>query len=348
MATAKQVVDTIVANSPVLAASVPFGRSATLQETGGAILSYTPFMNEFVSGLVNRILFQEVHDSVYQNHLRMFKGVEVPYGTDVQDSIANPAVATPYDRTALADVLSPTPPDVKTVYYRRNRQDKYKVTVYDEELKGAFVGPDAFNRFVNMIRNTLYSGDNIDEYRLMVKPIADALDASHIHTTSFTEASYDTTAAFSNAIITEARARYLMMQFPSSDYNMYQTVATAAGISDATPLTTWTTPDRMSIIIRADFAAMTDVESLAKAFNMSKADFLGRQVIVDKFGDGTTSSKTIAIVLDNTAIRAHDNLYKMTETPYNAATMSRTYYLHHWETIAFSPLANAWALVTSA
>ena len=125
-------------------------------------------------------------------------------------------------------------------------------------------------------------------------------------------------------------------------------MAKAAGIADATPLTTWTTPDRMSIIIRADFAAMTDVESLAKAFNMSKSDFLGRQVIVDKFGDGTTSSKTIAIVLDNTAIRAHDNLYKMTETPYNAATMSRTYYLHHWETIAFSPLANAWALVTSA
>lgn len=347
MATAKQVADAVVANSPVLKASVPYGRAATLQDTGSAILSYTPFMNEFVSGLVNRILFQEVHDSVYQNHLRIFKGAEVPYGTDVQDSIANPSVATPYDRTALADVLSPASPDVKTVYYRRNRQDKYKVTVYDEELKGAFVGPDAFNRFVNMIRNTLYSGDNIDEYRLMVKPIADALDAAHINKTTITEASYDTHADYSNAIVTEARARFLMMQFPSSDYNTYQAVATAAGIEGATPLTTWSSPERLAIIVRADFAAMTDVESLAKAFNMDKAEFLGRQVIVDKFGDGAVSSKTIAIVLDQTAIRAHDNLYKMTETPYNASTMSRTYYLHHWETIAFSPLANSWALVTA-
>lgn len=347
MATAKQAVDTIVANSPVLRANVPFGRSATLQETGGAIVSYVPYMNEFVSGLVNRILFQDVHDAVYNNTLKIFKGVEVPYGTDVQDSIANPAVATPYDRTAMADYLTPANPDVKVAYYRRNRQDKYKVTIYDEDLKGAFIGPDAFNRFVAMLRNTLYSGDNIDEYRLMTKVVADALDAGHINKTTLTESSYDNDGAYARAIVTDARAKFLQMQFPSTEYNTYKAVATAAGIENATPLTTWSDPDRLAIILRADIAAFTDVEALAKAFNLEKSEFLGRQVIVDSFGSGTVSSKTLGIVCDMTAIRAHDNMFKVAESPYNPATLSRTYYLHHWETIAYSPFANAWAFVSA-
>lgn len=109
------------------------------------------------------------------------------------------------------------------------------------------------------------------------------------------------------------------------------------------PLTTWTSPDRISVLVRADVAAFTDVEVLAKAFNMSKADFLGRQVMVDSFGDTDDAAKTLAIIADNTFLRTHDNRFQMAETPYNASTLSRTYFLHHWETMACSPFANAWA-----
>ena len=344
MATAVDVVNAVINTSTTLKENIPLATSATLQTTGGAIMSYTPYMNEFISGLVNRILFQEAHNMVYENPLKVFKGVDVPYGTDVQDSIANPAVATPYDSTAMSDVLAPANPDVKTVYYRRNRQDKYKVTVYDEQLSGAFLNAETFNNFVSMILNTLTSGDNIDEFKLMKGLVCQAINDGNIGSTTVKTADV-THEEFAKNIITDARAKFLQFQFPSSAYNAYKKMADAAGVVGATHLTTWTSPERISIMLRADVAAYTDVEVLAKAFNMGKAEFLGRQVIVDSFGDTGNAAKTLAIIMDNTAIRTHDNTYKMAETPYNAATLSRTYFLHHWETMAYSPFANAHAFI---
>lgn len=344
MAKAIDVVNAVINTNTTLRDAVPLvANDAGLQTTGGAILAYTPFMNAFIDGLINRILFQEVHAEVYENPLRIFKGAEVPFGTDVQDSISNPAIATPYDASALSDILTPAAPDVKVVYYRRNRQDKYKVTIYDEQLKGAFVSPEDFNRFVQMILNTLTSGDSIDEFTLMKSLLTNALNDSNIHTTALS--TNLTAIEFANTLVKEARAKFLQFGFPSVNYNSYYDMATAAGVAGATPLKTWTTPDRISILMRADVAAQTDVDVLAKAFNMDKADFLGRQVIVDDFGSGDVASKTLAVICDKTAIRAHDNMFKMANTEYNAATLSRTYYLHHWETMAYSPFANAWAFI---
>lgn len=341
MATAIDIVNAVIETSSTLKDNIPLATNATLQATGGAIMQYTPFMNEFINGLVNRILFQEAHNMTYDNPLRIFKGVDIPYGTDVQDSIANPAVATPYDSSAMSDVLSPASPDVKTVYYRRNRQDKYKVTVYDAVLAGAFTNADTFNNFVSMILNTLTSGDNIDEFKLMKGVVGQAINDGNINKTSLTAGTDH--RAFAETLVTDLRAKYLQFQFPSTKYNCYQKMAKAKGIENATPLTTWTSPDRVSVLVRADVAAFTDVEVLAKAFNMSKADFLGRQVMVDSFGDTGDAAKTLAIIADNTFLRTHDNRFQMAETPYNASTLSRTYFLHHWETMACSPFANAWA-----
>lgn len=341
MATAIDIVNAVIETSSTLKDNIPLATNATLQATGGAIMQYTPFMNEFINGLVNRILFQEAHNMTYDNPLRIFKGVDIPYGTDVQDSIANPAVATPYDSSAMSDVLSPASPDVKTVYYRRNRQDKYKVTVYDAVLAGAFTNADTFNNFVSMILNTLTSGDNIDEFKLMKGVVGQAINDGNINKTSLTAGTDH--RAFAETLVTDLRAKYLQFQFPSTKYNCYQKMAKAKGIENATPLTTWTSPDRISVLVRADVAAYTDVEVLAKAFNMSKADFLGRQVMVDSFGDTGDAAKTLAIIADNTFLRTHDNRFQMAETPYNASTLSRTYFLHHWETMACSPFANAWA-----
>ena len=343
MATAVDVVNAVINTSSTLKDNIPLATAATLQATGGAIMSFTPFMNEFINGLVNRILFQEMHSATYENPLRIFKGVDIPFGTDVQDSIANPAIATPYDSSAMSDVLSVGNPDVKTVYYRRNRQDKYKVTIFDAQLAGAFTNADTFNNFISMILNTLTSGDNIDEFKLMKGLVGQAINDGNVNKTGIPMGADH--EAFAKTLITDAKAKYLPFQFPSSAYNCYQKMATAAGVANATPLTTWTTPDRISVLIRADVAAYTDVEVLAKAFNMNKTEFMGRQVIVDSFGDTGDALKTLAVVADNTFLRTHDNRFQMAETPYNAATLSRTYFLHHWETMSCSPFANAWAFV---
>lgn len=341
--TANEVVDGVVNASPMLRdAAIPSAVSAGLQAAGAAILNYEAYANEFINVLVNRIAFTEAKRRAYNNPLKVFKGESIPLGNQIQELIANPAVATAYDKTAMADYLTPANPDVKAVYYRQNRQDKYKVTVYDEGLKAAFVSADAFNSFLNMIMDTMNSGDNIDEYTIMRDMIGAAIDDGTIVTASV---SGSTDEALSKALLLKARTMYLNFQFPSTSYNGYAAMAEAEEIEDATPLVTWTPPERFVILVRSDVAASVSVDVLAAAFNMDKADFIGRQIIVDSFGTGATSSKTLAVAADESFMKVRDTVYKLAASEYNAATLSRTWYLHHWGIYSLSPLANAVALV---
>lgn len=337
--TANEMVDGIVNSNPVLKnADIPSAVSAGLQAAGNAILAYDTYMNEFITSLVNRIAFTEARNRVFNNPLRVFKGDAIPYGNVVQELIANPAVATAYDKTAMADVLSPATPDVKALYYRQNRQAKYKVTVYDEGLRGAFVSADAFNSFVSMILDTMTSGDNIDEYTIMRDMVTTAINDGTVITDSVSGDD------IGKSLLKKARALFMQFQFPSSNYNGYMAMAEYAGIDDATPLVTWTDPSRIVIFIRADVAAEVSVDVLAAAFNMDKADFIGRQIVVDTFGTTGEAANTLAVVADEAFIKAHDTVYKMAAAPYNAATMSHTWFLHHWGVYSLSPLANAVAI----
>ena len=66
------------------------------------------------------------------------------------------------------------------------------------------------------------------------------------------------------------------MKFPSTLYNAYSKMSGADK-----PVTTWTDESRIVLLINADVMAEIDVEVLAAAFNMDKADFLGRVIVVD-------------------------------------------------------------------
>ena len=48
-------------------------------------------------------------------------------------------------------------PDVKAIYHRMNRQDRYKVTISPEQLYKAFASYDKLNSFIQSIINTLYN-----------------------------------------------------------------------------------------------------------------------------------------------------------------------------------------------
>lgn len=62
----------------------------------------------------------------------------------------------------------------------------------------------------------------------------------------------------------------------SSNFNNYQAYATAQGIVGATPAITWTPSDSLYLFVRSDVLVNCNVETLAGAFNMSKADLVGR------------------------------------------------------------------------
>lgn len=299
--------------------------------------SYQPMLNEFVNNLINRIGLTIIRNKSYNNPLSIFKKGSVPLGTDIQDIYENPAEAEQYEysNTAMAKLLTITDPDTHVAYYRRNRQDLYTKTIAREGLQGAFVSWEEFENYIAGITNSLYSGNYIDEFKYTKQLVDGAYDAGKVIQKQVT---LPTNEATSKAFLKEVRALYDNMTFPSTEYNAYSKFSGAKGT-----VTTWTDSDRICLIVRADVMAEVDVEALASAFNIDKANFIGRVIKVDKF----ENDEILGVVCDEAWLQIYDNIFRFDEF-YNARTMSWNEYLHAWGTYAICPFANAVALVTTA
>ena len=315
--------------------AVPVATPMNLTDVGNPILTYTTVANEFLDALVNKIVAQVIYRKMWNNPLAVLKKDAMPLGMDVEEMQANPATASAYDGTdtGMADLLKVQKPDVKAAWYRLNRTEKYKVTINNDQLTNAFTSWPNLEGFIAMIVDTLYNGATIDEFKYTKQLITDAYTDSKINTVTVTNpTNQDTGRAFQVAL------RNLSMQFtfPSSAYNNYVKMGgTGARIS-------WSPIEDQIIIIRADVAANIGVEVLSAAFNISYADYLARQIIVDSFDAG---GKVLAVLADTKAFQIREKLRQFA-TFWNAASLSWQYYFHCWDTFSLSPFHNATALVT--
>lgn len=318
---------------------VPKATEDNIKEIGNILLNdaYQPMLNEFVNNLINRIALTRIENKSFSNPLAMFKKGSVPYGTDIQLIFENPALAENYEYSdsAMAKLLTITDPDTKVAYLRRNRKDLYTKTIAREGLQGAFESAQAFDDYVSSITQSLYSGNYIDEFKYTKALIDGAYEEGKVITEVVSAVSDKATA---EALVEKCRALYLKMQFPSTEYNAYSKFSTS---TDETLVNTWTDADRICVITTADVMAKVDVQALASAFNMDKANFMGRVIVVDKFDN----SEIQAIICDESFIQIYDNIFRFDEF-YNARTMSWNEYLHAWGTFAISPFANAVCLAT--
>ena len=98
------------------------------------------------------------------------------------------------------------------------------------------------------------------------------------------------------------------------------------------------------VLINTKFDAIVDVEVLASAFNMSKADFIGRRVLVDDFGG---LDNVLCAVVDKNWFMVYDKLIK-TKRKENEQGLYYNIFLHHWQTLSTSIFENAVLFVTVA
>ena len=334
MANVINILNTIRANaSSMYQERIPAATQSNLASVGSALLEYESVKNEFLAALIGKVAFQIAANRRFKNPLSILKKGTKPFGTDIEEIFTNPVTAEQFDGESTDDLLSQKKPDVKTIYHRMNRQDKYKVSVSDSQLKTAFTSEAGLNALLNSIISALYSGDEMDEYLLMRNLVKEAVAGSKLK--SFT-IDYNADETSCKALITLIKTISSNMTFPSKDYNGYN-VLNASGISSKTitPCTTWTPKENQIILIRSDVDAVTDVEVLAKAFNMDKADFLARKVVIDSFGD----TDTLAVICDEAMFQVYDDLYVLREFN-NGSNLTYTKWLHHWQTMSLSLFAN--------
>ena len=141
-----------------------------------------------------------------------------------------------------------------------------------------------------------------------------------------------------------------MLTFMKSDYN-------EAGVQNTTP------KDRQLIFLDAMYDAQFDVEVLASAFNMDKAEYMGRRHLIDDWttfdnarfeyirsqSDGieeVTAAElalledVVGVLVDEEWFQIYDNLRRFTEN-YVGSGMYWNYWYNVRETISHSPFHNA-------
>lgn len=327
------IMNTIRANAtPSYQERIPEATRDNIAAVANPLFTYSVTMNEFLHALVNRIGLTVVRNRDLRNPLAVLKQGDMPLGKDIEEIWTNPAEAEAFNPAATT-LLTRKLSDTKAIFHRLNRQDKYKVSVSNPQLRQAFVSWDTLGNLVDSIINSLYSGNYLDEFILCKNLLASAVADDKIQTQTVDAV---TDEASAKAFITAARMYHRNFTFPSSNYNSY-TPATGEK-----PVITWTPEEDIRYIIRSDIEAFTDVNVLASAFNMNKAEFLGKTLVVDDFG---TATNCIAMMFDKSYTQIYDNYREMTEF-YNGETLTWNYYYHVWQTYSVSTLCNAVAFVT--
>ena len=319
----------------------------------GEIIYGTPaFANQFINALVNRIAIVRVQSATFNNPYSILKKGYIEYGETVEDIFVSIAKAVDFnvEKSAKRE-FQRTVPDVRSAFHVMNWRVMYPVTIQDEDLRQAFLSVEGVQNLISKIVDAVYTAAEYDEFLLFKYLLIKAISHGKMYPTSIGTGTDLTEAAV------QFRGTSNLLPFMSDDYN-------EAAVKTNTP------KERQVIFMDAMFNAQFDVNVLASAFNMDKADFMGRLFLIDNwtdfdnerfdiiransdgFEEVTTEELALlanvkAVILDDNWFQVYDNNNKFTEK-YVASGLYWNYFYHTWKTVSNSPFANAVVFVTSA
>jgi hypothetical protein len=327
-ASAMDILNVIRANaSSTYQERIPEATQDNIREIGNAMLTYESTQNEFLNALVNRIARVIITSKSYQNPLRMFKKGVLEFGETIEEIFVNIARAHQFDpAVAEKEVFKREIPDVNAVFHKMNYQNFYKTTISNEQLRQAFLSYQGISDLIARIVDSLYTGSEFDEFLVMKQLIVDAANDGKMYAVTIPEVTPDN----AKTIVAKIKGISNSMEFMSTTYN-------SMGVLN------YTKKENQIFLIDAAFDAMIDVEVLASAFNMSKAEFMGQRVLIDNFGELTG---VYAAIVDKDWFMVFDNWIGFTEN-YNGQGLYWNYFYHCWKTFSTSPFSNA-VLFTTA
>lgn len=320
----------------------------------GEIIYGTPsFQNIFISALVNRIAFVLVESSTFNNPYKLLKKGQIDYGEVIEDVFVGIAQVVDYDPSkAESREFARTFPDVKSAFYKLNWRVVYPVTIEDQELYLAFQSADGVQNLITKIINSIMVAYEYDEFLLFKYQLIKAIAHGKMYPVAVDGSDLKNYASSFKAYRNKTR-------FMKRDFN-------EAGVMNNTD------DANLCIFIDSDFDANFDVNVLASAFNMEKADFIGRRFLIDDWttfdnerweiirqntisslkGDTTgvvepVTAEELALMSDVHAVMIDDRWFQIYESVNMmkekevASGLYWNYFYHNWKVIAHSPFSNA-------
>ena len=309
---------------------IPEATAENLHEVGDAILTYEAQANEFVNALVNRIGLVILNNRMATNPLAALKKGRLAVGETIEEIYIDVIKAQTYAPRAAQDTLFKRHlPNVSSVFHSVDSQLNYPLTISNEQLRKAFMSYDSLDRFIAGLVDSMYKSATLDEFiqmkqlisewnangRFIIEPITAVTDAA------------------------SAREAMIKIKAVSDGMTIFNNQMNYAGVWTSTP------KDEQYLITTPDFNARMDVDVLAAAFHMDKAEFAGHVIVVDNIGD-LGDDGIEAILVDKNWYQVYDYL-RTFKTAYNGEGLYWNYFYHVWMVYSLSPFANAVAFGTA-
>lgn len=331
------------------ASMIPMAQNTTesIREIGNVMMQYQPLQNSFLSALVNRIGRVMITSKMYSNPWAGFKKGLLEYGETIEEIFVNICKPHEFDQTiAEQEVFKREIPDVRAAFHTMNYTKFYKTTVSNDQLRQAFLSWEGVTDLIGKIVDAMYTSAAYDEFITMKYLVARVALDGKIYSNNIPEIN----AVNAKTIVSKIKSDSNNLEYLSTDYNISK-------------VSTHTKKSEQFIILNSEFEALIDVEVLASAFNMSKAEFMGNRVGVDSFAKVDTERLNLlfrdnpkyvpftadeikklatipAVIVDRDWFMIFDNFQNFTEQ-YNGEGLYWNYWYHTWKTFSISPFANA-------
>lgn len=315
---------------------IPDATKAGVRQTLQNLLDHRPAYNEFIDGLVNRIGRVVVRNMSWTNPLAEFKQGILQYGDSIEEINVGLLRAHTYDadRDYLERVLFGTEtPEVQVNFHAVNRQEFYKITINEELLNRAFLEDGGLSKFISAMLEAPVTSDNWDEFMLTTSLFAEYERNGGFHHVNVPDvAALTSDEADAKGALRKMRAMADTLKFPSTRYN-------------AARMPTFANADDLVLFVSPEFNAAIDVEALAGAFNVDRANMHGRIIPIPQERFNIQGAQAIMTTRDFFVIA--DKLLENRSQP-NAASLGTNYFLHHHQVISASRFVPAVMFWTGA
>lgn len=316
-------------SSPNFQSTIGDPNEVSSLEFMNGLLEYPDSLGVEFMNLATRIGRVIAHRNILTNKLAPFKMGNMGLGYTMEEYFVECAKEHDYDQADAEDTLFKRElPDIKTAFYVVNRKSYYPATITDDDMRKYFVSWDGVNSLIARIVDSMYNGDNKDDYNYMKSALVKHYENGLMKIVN-TRAVTDTETAKELARKITEYVSYLTE--PTNEYN-------------AMAVTKQNDYEDIYVILNGKSNSYLNIEWLAQTFQLEFAEFKAHVLVLPTL-PSTTQGTIEALVVDSEIYRVFDQKYSV-GVAYNAKGLYWNYFLHHWEGIATSRFANAIAFVS--
>lgn len=316
-------------SSPNFQSTIGDPNEVSSLEFMNGLLEYPDSLGVEFMNLATRIGRVIAHRNILTNKLAPFKMENMALGYTMEEYFVECAKEHAYDQADAENTLFKRElPDIKTAFYVVNRKSYYPATITDDDMRKYFVSWDGVNSLIARIVDSMYNGDNKDDYNYMKSALVTHYENGLMKIVKTSAVTNTDTAKELARKITEY-VSYLTE--PTNEYN-------------AMAVTKQNDYEDIYVILNGKSNSYLNIDWLAQTFQLEFAEFKAHVLVLPTLP--STKQGTIeALVVDSEIYRVFDQKYSV-GVAYNAKGLYWNYFLHHWEGIATSRFANAIAFVS--